>query len=78
MSGAARKRSGWARIARGALLAIAFSFALGFGIGMWLRCALEEPESYLAERPSHSTSATPARWFSRRAITKSRSESRLM
>lgn len=37
---------------RGVLLALAVAFAVGFGIGTWLRCAAERPDAYLGAAPA--------------------------
>ncbi len=73
------------RLLRKLLLALLLSLGIGLLIGTWIRLRLERPVRYIGShppaaapyfRPVHSTSGTPARAFSSRAITKSRSESR--
>ena len=68
------------RALRTVLLALLFAFAIGFGVGTWLRCRMEKPPVYIGSadylRPAHSTSDTPARRLATRASTKSRSERR--
>jgi hypothetical protein len=32
------------------LFALALAFALGFGIGTWLRCRMEQPTDYMGRR----------------------------
>ncbi len=49
ISGLRRKRSGIGAVLRAVSLAIFFAFAVGFGIGLWIRCAMERPEGYLAD-----------------------------
>ncbi len=67
------------------LLALLLSLGIGLLVGSLIRWRLERPVRYIGSlRPTappyslavHSTSGTPARAFSSRAITKSRSESR--
>lgn len=43
-----QKRRGAAAVLRGIALAVVLAFAIGFGIGIWIRCAMERPEGYLA------------------------------
>jgi hypothetical protein len=38
------------RALRTVLLAIFFAFAIGFGIGTWLRCQMEKPPVYIGAR----------------------------
>jgi hypothetical protein len=38
-------------VLRTVLLALALSFAVGVGIGTWLRCAAERPHTYLGAAP---------------------------
>jgi hypothetical protein len=35
---------------RTVLLALALAFAVGFGIGTWLRCRMEQPTDYIGRR----------------------------
>lgn len=48
------RRRGAAAVIRAVLLAIVFAFSIGFGIGIWIRCALEKPEGYLASAADSS------------------------
>ncbi len=49
ISGLRRKRGGFGAVLRFVSLAIFLAFGVGFGIGLWIRCAMERPEGYLAE-----------------------------
>ena len=45
---------------RTVLAALAFAFAIGFGVGTWLRCRMEKPPTYIgdaAPRGAHWASA---------------------
>lgn len=35
------------RTLRTVLLALGFAFAIGFGVGTWLRCQMERPPTYI-------------------------------
>jgi len=52
------------RALRTVLRALLFAFAVGFGIGTWLRCAAEQAEPkalpYLGERVADAESDRPA------------------
>ena len=37
------------RALRTVLLSLAFAFAIGFGVGTWLRCRMEKPPSYIGD-----------------------------
>ena len=50
-------RRGAASLLRAVLTALAFAFAIGFGIGTWIRCEMERPTGYLAARPPSSGGA---------------------
>ena len=41
--------SAFRRALRTVLLALAFAFAVGFGIGSWLRCEMERPPTYIGD-----------------------------
>jgi hypothetical protein len=78
------------KLLRAILLSLLFSLLVGLVIGTVIRLKLERPVRYIGAldagldsgsqppRLVHSTSPTPARAFSSRANTKSRSDSRLM
>jgi hypothetical protein len=37
------------RVLQRVLLALAFAFVVGFGVGSWLRCRMEQPPSYIGD-----------------------------
>lgn len=37
------------RTLRTVLLALGFAFAVGFGVGTWLRCRMERPPTYFVD-----------------------------
>ena len=40
------------KMLRTVLLALLFAFAVGFGVGTWLRCQMEKPPIYIGATPS--------------------------
>lgn len=40
------------RTLRTAALALLFAFAVGLGVGTWLRCRMERPTGYIGAAPS--------------------------
>jgi hypothetical protein len=42
-------------VLRTVALALFLAFAVGFGIGTWLRCSLERPERLIGARPDAQT-----------------------
>lgn len=41
--------SGAGRVLRSVALALGVAFAVGFGVGSWLRCRMERPPSYIGD-----------------------------
>lgn len=41
--------SGARRVLRSVLLALGVAFAVGFGVGSWLRCRMERTPSYIGD-----------------------------
>ncbi len=56
---AGRAGRGAGVVIRGILLSLLFAFALGIGIGTWLRCAMEAPTGYLAGAAPSAASPLP-------------------
>lgn len=49
------------RALRSVLLALFFAFAIGFGVGTWLRCRMERQPSYIgATDPGAFAAMTPS------------------
>ena len=44
------------RVLQRVLLALAFAFVVGFGVGSWLRCRMERPPSYIGDAASGAAS----------------------
>ena len=44
--------TGARRAVRTALVSLAIAFAIGFGIGTWLRCRMEQAPSYIGDAAS--------------------------
>jgi hypothetical protein len=42
-------------VLRTVALALWLAFVVGFGIGTWLRCAMEQPEQLIGARPDAQT-----------------------